>query len=130
MRGDFNNRRGQNHGDMANRRFNVPVCKQGNDAGMTGAFRVLVNQFVQGRDRRHRVQQQHQTGQQSGQCRFAEAIQSGLYVLQNVCNIAKAMPLASAMLIDGAAGRVARGTPGPQRRILALPETRNTGYAA
>ena len=79
---------------MANRRFNVPVCKQGNDAGVAGFVRVLVDQFVQRRERRHRVEQQNQANQQGGDRRFAEVIQPGLYVLQSICNIAKATPVA------------------------------------
>jgi hypothetical protein len=83
---------------------------------------------MQGGRRCHGIQQQHQAGQQSGKRRGAEAIQPGRYVLQSVCNIAEAMSGASIFLIDGAAGRVARGIPLAQRPILELPETRNTGY--
>jgi hypothetical protein len=74
-------------------------------------IRVLVKQFVQHGRRRHRVQQQHQTDQQNGQRRMAEAIQLGIYVLQITCNIANNLPPASVILFDGAARRVERAPP-------------------
>ena len=70
---------------------------------MGGVVRVLVNQFMQGGRRRHRIQQQYQADQQNGQRRFVEAIQLGFYVLQTICNIANDLPPASDILFEGAA---------------------------
>lgn len=94
MRGDFNSRRSQNHRDMANRRFDLPMRKQGNCALVVGFICVLVNQFMECRDRGHRVQQQHQAYQQRGEQRLAGQTGMILFQLQGVCKIAIAMPSA------------------------------------
>ena len=72
MGSGFNQSRRQNHRDIASRRFNVPVRKQGGGAGMGGAFSVLVNQFVQRWRRRHHIQQEDNGNQQPADKRLEQ----------------------------------------------------------
>ena len=95
MRGGFNKSRRQDRQDIASRRFNVPVRKQGGGARMAGAVRVLVNQFMQRGTSRHRVQQQDKTYQQRGDDRVAAQLEMAFCKLQIVCILANTVPDAS-----------------------------------
>src|SRR5664280_2689336 len=95
MRTRFNKSRRQKHRDIASRRFNVPVRKQGGGARMGGAFRVMMDQLVQGFAGSQRDHGQNQPNQQGGNEQLAELTKMFLLVLQTVCNIANDVPLAS-----------------------------------
>ena len=85
----------------------MAMGEQRDGAIVVSLARVLVNQFVQFGTRRHRVQQQNEGDQQSGERRLAVRFEMTISELQIVCNIIKRFPGASlfnlktAILIEG-----------------------------
>jgi len=69
--------------------------KQGDRAFVSGFVRVVMDQFVQGLVGGHGVHEQNQSCQQEGNRQPAKPVKMFPCKLQTVCNIAKAMPLAS-----------------------------------
>lgn len=95
----FNGQNRNDGRDIGDRRIHLAVGKHRDRAIVIGFARVLVNQFVQLRTRRHRVQQQNKCDQQRGENRLAMRFEMTLYELQIVCNIAKRFSDARFLLI-------------------------------
>ena len=68
---------------------------QGDRALMLAGIGVPVNQFMQRRTSRHRIQQQYNTRQQGGDDRLAGQFEMALSLRQTACNIAALSAAAS-----------------------------------
>lgn len=85
--GCFRKKRRRGNGNFTVVQADFTLNQQGHRAVMAGLFRVLVNQLMQRGARRHRIEQQNHTNQQTADGRRAELIEMFVTTLQSRSNL-------------------------------------------